>query len=390
VRAASLRLHGIQLDPRVGGRVFHSSVRLADGRVLYCGGFSFHSDFQNNIGPPDIAPYLTECWIYDPATRSFSQTGSLPLDSRSESPSTCAALLNDGRVLFCGGGAPFGAATSKKSAIWDPSTGAWTQTPDMNSPHLIYGQAAVLGSGNVLVAGGHGGSADPTTWSVLNIEQLTAVCELYNPSTNTWTLTDPLPVIPGETDGAGNVIAAPDGQPADWAARRALHVLTQLPDGRAFLSGGLGPSPTGPLGGLAFRNSCLIFDENRPAGQKWSVAASMSEGTASHFAKLHAPTKTVMRVGGINSSVTSSIVTEFYDPAVDRWTRSADLPTGNPEPGSASDNNPTMGGLEITSLIDILPNGNAVFAYGTRPEGKFRTFAPGDADRAAVLFVKAP
>jgi hypothetical protein len=380
---------GPSLPPGASGRVFHSAVRIADGRVLFCGGMSFHSDYRNYLGPPDIAPYLTECWLYDPASQSFSPTGSLPPDSRAMGAESCATLLNDGRVLFCGGAAPFTVATSKKSAVWDPSTGAWTPTPDMNSPHLNFGTGVVLGSGNVLVAGGHAGPAEAgVPWNVDAVDQWTTVCELFHPTTNTWTVTDPLPVIPSETDGAGNAIAPPSGAPADWAARRELHVVTPLPDGRAFLSGGLGPSPTGAIAGLTARNSCLIFDENKPDGQKWSVAASMHEADISHFAKLHALTKKVMKVGGINANLDSSLVTEFYDPATDSWTVSASLPTGPADPAAAPNNVPTMGGLEIQSYIDILPNGNAVFAYGTRPEGKFRAFAPGDADNGVVLFVK--
>jgi hypothetical protein len=70
-------------------RMNHTATRLLDGRVLVTGGVSLTAGGQS----------LTESEIYDPATGSFSMTGSLHVGRRRHT----ATLLPDGRVLVVGG-----------------------------------------------------------------------------------------------------------------------------------------------------------------------------------------------------------------------------------------------------------------------------------------------
>ena len=81
-------------------------------------------------------------------------------------------VLRDGRVLVVGG------ALTRKTEIYDPSTGTWSEAADLLEPRV--GQTAtLLDDGRVLVAGGATGSGSqpfPTTSA-----------EVYDPADDTWT-----------------------------------------------------------------------------------------------------------------------------------------------------------------------------------------------------------
>lgn len=81
-----------------------------------------------------------------------------------------------GKVLHAGTGTgPFGTA-----AVFNPRTGRWEDTGDLNLPRADHGIAR-LPDGRVLVAGGR------------TIEAATSHAEIYNPASGEWTLTTPMP-----------------------------------------------------------------------------------------------------------------------------------------------------------------------------------------------------
>ena len=87
------------------------------------------------------------------------------------------ATLNNGSVLVAGGFAGAVANSSIASAeLYNPTTNKWTLTAPM---HLgrAGALAVTLNNGMVLVTGGLGNAGVLTS------------CELYNPSTNSWTMT---------------------------------------------------------------------------------------------------------------------------------------------------------------------------------------------------------
>jgi hypothetical protein len=126
----------------VKARSGHTATLLPSGMVLIVGG-------QQPGGPPTAA-MGTSVELYDPATDTFTLVGSI---SAARSGGHTATLLDNGKVLLCGG---IDASVNDGRAdaeIYDPATGASTATGPMGTRR--FGHAAVLlRSGKVLIAGG--------------------------------------------------------------------------------------------------------------------------------------------------------------------------------------------------------------------------------------------
>ena len=213
---------------------YHSATLLNDGRVLIAAG-------QDNNGPV-THPF---CEIYDPLTKKFTLLDSLNEDRSSH----CAELLPDGRVLIVAGvqtTTPGNAIYLNSCEIFDPSTGKFTRTQNLNRSRSGL-RTNLLNNGKVLVSCGdwydrRGEIFDPLTetWSYTNemtvlrrnghtatmlrsgkvllaggyIESTTPTAEIYDPTTNSFTAIDSMKVP------------------------RMSHVATRLPDGSVLVTGG--------------------------------------------------------------------------------------------------------------------------------------------------------
>ena len=178
--------------PLGGPRGFHTATRLLDGRVLIVGGTS-----DSWVG----AQVLASAEIYDPATETFTATGSMSTKRASHT----ATLLGDGRVLLIGGFAA-GETSLASAEIYDPKTGEFTVTGSMAEARTFQG-ATLLADGRVLVTGG-----DPAGWAYHG--PFLASAETYDPATGAFTVTGSM------TDPLTNQTA------------------TLLPDGRVLIAGG--------------------------------------------------------------------------------------------------------------------------------------------------------
>ena len=111
---------------------------LPNGKVLVAGGY-------NGSG------YLTSAELYDPASGSWTATGSLNTARGNHT----ATLLPNGKVLVAGGYNGGGYLTSAE--LYDPASGSWTATGSLNTARYDH-TATLLPNGKVLVAGGYNGS----------------------------------------------------------------------------------------------------------------------------------------------------------------------------------------------------------------------------------------
>ncbi|MFD9692917.1 Kelch repeat-containing protein, partial [Kitasatospora sp. NPDC059088] len=202
--------------PMTDARTGHRAVLLRNGKVLVVGG-------ALPTGGPDAA--LAHCELHDPATGSWTPTGSL-LTARKGHQAT---LLADGRVLVTGGDPAAGPVTDPggydphslaTAEVYDPATGTWTALGPMPGGRRGH-RCLALRSGLVLLIGGTGGPAFAAGHRNVTV---------LDPALGTWTATGPL------------------------ATGRSDFAAVELADGRVLVAGGTalagaaapGPAPTEP------------------------------------------------------------------------------------------------------------------------------------------------
>jgi hypothetical protein len=274
-----------------------STTLLTNGKVLVAGG-------QGSSA-------LSSAELYDPATRTFSPTGSMSGGGRR---GNVAVRLTDGRVLVTGGMDSLG---KKAQALrYNPATGTWSTAGTMLTARTTH-TATLLPDGRVLVAGGTNNSS---------VEL--ASCELFNPATGTWASAAPMrrsrrqhmaALLPnGKVLVAGgdtyNTAELYDPATNTWsytgspATPRQSFVGLLLADGRVFVAGGQNRVT------FELLSSAELYN---PATGTWSAAGAMSEPRQQHTA-VQLSTGKVLVFGGYNSNGYLSSVNRF-DPATGSW-----------------------------------------------------------------------
>ena len=100
------------------GRQYHTSSVLSNGKVLVTGGLSYNGA-------------TASCELYDPVSKSWTTTGDLTFARQAHT----ASVLSNGKILVTGGLGIGGLGTNNYLGIaelYDPSTGIWTTTNNMN------------------------------------------------------------------------------------------------------------------------------------------------------------------------------------------------------------------------------------------------------------------
>jgi hypothetical protein len=228
-------------QPMSSPRVGHAATTLSDGRVLIVGGAIVRADGNFD--------FLATAELYNPATNSFTATGSL-LEPRA---GHSAVRLQSGRVLIVG------CSFTSVGELYDPLTGSFSVS---GSPveNRCNATATLLRNGLVLIAGGQ---------SVTGFNHL-RTAELYDPATGTFRAT------------------------GSMATARAEHTATLLPDGRVLIVGG-------SVGGEGVADVALASAEiYNPATGAFSPAGNMATARAGHTASLLSDGQVVI-VGGENS-----------------------------------------------------------------------------------------
>jgi hypothetical protein len=263
-------------------RAFHTATLLGNGKVLIAGGL--------------LATSGVSAELYDPATGTFTATGSMVTLRYGHT----ATLLNNGMVLVAGGNSPtLPTPTLASAELYDPASGTFTATGSMSTARHDH-TANLLNNGEVLITGGNSGPAGSTTYS--------ATAELYNPATATFTLTGSMSIVrAGHTatllnDGvvliAGGNSSNSSGPLANaelydpnlgtfavtqnMTTARAAHTATLLTNGNVFIAGGAvgasasicelylpGSAPPAGLVSIAITPSAVMLS---PSGTQQFVA----------------------------------------------------------------------------------------------------------------------
>jgi hypothetical protein len=139
-------------------RTQHNATRLPDGRVFVSGGYTM---FGADIGGMGVAT----AEVYDPRMGTFSPAGTLPFRS------TVVIGLPDSRVAVLGGSSLL---TSGRAAVWDLDSQTLSATFD--GPEPIFG-ATLLDDGRILMTGGR-----PENWAAIYDPTTGAVAEITSPT----------------------------------------------------------------------------------------------------------------------------------------------------------------------------------------------------------------
>ncbi len=230
----------------------HQAVLLEDGRVLLSGSDSFdESGFDTD--EDHCADYPPLLW--DPDRQAFA-----PVPGVSDSNGSSITRLDDGRVLFAGGGTAcdwdLAVVGLDGAQLWDPLTGAVDDAGALAAARAFH-PAARLADGQVLVAGG-------TRLAVAddagNSQAMTSF-ERWDPGTGEWTalgnvgleprdllvLDDGRVAITGlerATDAGAVRLYDPATQAfategEDWPHPSLETAVAKLADGRVLFIGGL-------------------------------------------------------------------------------------------------------------------------------------------------------
>ncbi len=263
VRPAAGQIQGawVAAGAMQNGRELNAQVPIS-GKVLSVGGV----DNNGNI--------LASAEIFSSGTNAWTLTGSMA-DAREMFP---AVVLKSGKVLVSGG-LGTGSVVLGSAELYDPSTGVWSPAGSLSVARLAH-TATRLQNGKVLVTGGCTSSSCGT---------ITAVSELYDPATNSWSAT-------------GNLNTA-----------RYSHSAIRLNTGLVLAIGG--------YNGAALA-SCELYD---PASGTWTQAAGMNVSRYLDGAVLLQDGK-VLVTGGTQSRFPIGSA-ELYDPAANTWTLTANMKT---------------------------------------------------------------
>jgi hypothetical protein len=132
------------------GRIFTTATLLNNGKVLIAGGATDNTSFLlGHLGAPAGGGNPTNtAELFDPATGNFATIAGVMSTSRQLHTAT---LLNNGKVLIAGGSDNTGYLATAE--LYDPASGTFTPTGSMAYARVLH-TATLLNNGMVLIAGG--------------------------------------------------------------------------------------------------------------------------------------------------------------------------------------------------------------------------------------------
>ncbi len=153
-------------------RYSHATVLLNDGRLMVVGGL------DGGENP------LRSCEIFDPETKTWSNTGNLRIRrwgiparfGYPNGPSYTTTYLRDGRILVTGGINSGSVNLDDNGERWNPATGTWAVIDDRLATTRANHSAVLMGDGRVYISGGQ------------DINSILFQDEIFDPETDTFSL----------------------------------------------------------------------------------------------------------------------------------------------------------------------------------------------------------
>jgi hypothetical protein len=298
--------------------------------------------------------------LFDPGTQTLSN----PINAPDSIFCSGTAELPDGRLLVIGGygGLSTGNEGIVDTNIFDPSTSTWKRVADMHYRRW-YPDLTELADGRYVAISGN--STNPTTWS--------DTPEVYDPSTNTWTVLSNVSTSQVHEEEYPFSYLAPNGNvftigpsedksfflnvgnqtwtPVGGASGVVNGSSVMYRPGKVLYSGGA-PSVTNTTTAAA---SASVIDLNAST-PTWTPVAPMNHARVYHTLTMLAD-GTVLAVGGEQTSdetnATTGVLTpEIWDPTTQTWT----------------DGTPMAVARNYHSTAVLMPDGRVLVAGGGHDE----------------------
>jgi N-acetylneuraminic acid mutarotase len=227
-----------------------------------------------------------------------------------------------GRIYVAGGYRADGSSANTVE-VYDPSTDRWTMAAPL--PQGLNHPVAAVAGGRFYVLGGDNGRGSVAT----NYQ--------YDPGSNSWAVRSPMPtarsapmaaviggriyVAGGSPDSVGRTLEAYDPATDNWTS------LPPMPTGRNHVAGGAIGDRLYVVGGRPPLTLSIleVFD---PATNTWSTRAPMPTGRSGHAAAVVRGCLYVFGGEG-NTSAANGVFpqSELYDPGANAWTSLAAMRT---------------------------------------------------------------
>jgi hypothetical protein len=224
------------------GANYNALTRLSDGRILISGGDVLDEDGETSHSSSVI--YNSAAVAGHPHGTFTPTAATIPTAF-----GQTATLLGDGRVLFAGGDAGPGPATS--AGLYDPVADTFAVTGPMHVARENATATLLPGNRGILIAGGDDGSSALLT------------AEVFDPSTGTFELT-PSPMKAARAGAAAALLVSGkvlivDGRPYDSTnADRASAELYDPQTGHFTVTGSLTSARDGPLTATLLANGRVL------------------------------------------------------------------------------------------------------------------------------------
>ncbi len=296
-------------------RFFHAQATLADGSVMVAGGAYGRGSAYNAFPSTDR---------YDPVAGTWGAIGDMQVvqgaaPKQSGRTFFTATTIGNGMILAAGG---IGTGTNpnqtqvfKSAELFDPSSGTWTLTADMNVTRAEHA-AVELADGRAMVISGATAS------------KATATVEIFTPGAasrtqaatialrrNASSRLAPMRLTSARPSFTRAAIGRASGR-GTWTVTGSMNFAREsepailLKDGRVLIEGCTDPFGSGGT-------SAELYD---PTTGTWSLTGSMNVPRCRHAAQL-LPDGRVLVVGGDGGTQPhwwSSA--EIYDPTTGQWT----------------------------------------------------------------------
>ncbi len=302
-------------------RYYHTATLLNDGQVLLVGG----------VGQSTTTD-LASAELYNPATETFTYTGSLATLIPTGLDSQTATLLNNGLVLVAGG-EDFNQNPLASASLYNPATGTFTATGNLKVAVDIQ-TATLLNNGTVLITGGFSDASGGVT----------AGAEFYTPVTLTppnlasISLAPAAPTIPlggGIRFTATGTFSGGDAEQLNevtWTSSNpgVVSVSNDASNSGEAWAAGTGSTTITACAGAVCGSTTAAVGSPGPSSitgtGAFNVTGAMVYGRVEHTATL-LPNGQVLLAGGVSYSYGFLSSAELFDPNAGTFTSTGNLIT---------------------------------------------------------------